>query len=149
MLKLLVLLMLVSFASLGQGGKSEADSLANEGEKFLLVEKHAEFPGGMGKFYRYIMENLRYPPDAKRNGIEGKVYVEFVIHQDGSIEDTTVRALGSDDLQKINLPKGIIFNSDCQDEAVRLLKECPDWNPALIKNRPVRQKMVVPIIFKI
>lgn len=149
MLKLLVLLMLVSFPSFGQGAESETDSITNEGEKFLLVEKHAEFPGGMEKFYRYIMKNLRYPSTAKRNGVEGKVYVEFVINQDGSVEDTTVRALGSVDLQKVNVPKGIIFDADCQDEAVRLLKECPDWNPALIKNKRVRQKMVVPIIFKI
>src|SRR5687767_4587139 len=126
MIKILILLTAVPFACLSQENDSINDSISGRQEKFLMVEKTAEFPGGIGKFYKYTMKNLKYPDAAKRNGVEGKVYVEFVINQDGSIDDKTVRALTPDELSKIAKTTNITFDPDCQDEAIRLLRSCPD-----------------------
>ena len=149
MIKILILLAAVPFACLSQASDSNSDSISARQEKFLMVEKTAEFPGGIGKFYKYVMNNLKYPDVAKRNGIEGKVYLEFVINQDGSIDDETVRALTQAELSKVAKTINVTFDPDCQDEAVRLLRSCPNWVPASIKNKTVRQRMVLPIAFKI
>ncbi len=149
MIKILILLTAVPFACLSQANSSVNDSINGRSEVFLMVEKTAEFPGGMGKFYKYVMNSLKYPAVAKSNGVEGKVYVEFVINQDGSIDDETVRALTQDELSRTAKTTNVTFDADCQNEAIRLLRGCPDWIPASIKNKAVRQKMVLPIAFKI
>jgi periplasmic protein TonB len=149
MIKILILLTALPFTCLSQASDSNNDSIGARQEKFLMVEKTAEFPGGIGKFYKYVMKNLKYPDVAKRNGIEGKIYVEFVINQDGSIDDETVRALTEDELSKVPNTTNLTFDPGCRDEAIRLLRSCPDWVPASIKNKTVRQRMVLPIAFKI
>lgn len=148
-MKFLILLIVIPFAGLSQDNNSKNDSTSGPPEKFLMVEKTAEFPGGIGKFYKYILKNLRYPEEAKRNGVEGKVYVEFVINQDGSIDDKSIRALSPDELSKFPSSTPVNFDLDCQNEAIRLLKGCPDWKPATIKKKSVRQRMILPIAFKI
>lgn len=114
-----------------------------------MVEKAAEFPGGISKFYKYVGKNLKYPEAARRNGIEGKVFVEFVINQDGSIDDESVRPLTQEELNRVSKSKDVTFDPDCQGEAVRLLKNCANWIPAPIKSTAVKQRMVLPIAFRI
>jgi protein TonB len=92
---------------------------------------------------------LRYPESAKRNGVEGKVYVMFVIDQDGSIDDKTVRALTPEEIGNFAVKTNVNLDAGCQEEAVRILRECPDWKPASIKKQPVRQRMVIPIPFNL
>jgi periplasmic protein TonB len=114
-----------------------ADSTTTE--KFYVVDKSAQFPGGMAKFYEnYISKNLKYPKDAKELMIEGKVHVEFVIESTGEIRQESVRAV-----------RGI--HSSCDDEAVRLIQQSPRWTPAFSTElgKNVAQKFVVPIIFKL
>lgn len=123
-------------------GQSAVDSETSDTtaiEKFYVVDKSAEFPGGMGKFYgNYISKNIKYPKDAKKQGVEGKVYVEFVIEATGKIRKESVL-----------VSQGIY--PSCDDEAIRLIKECPDWKPGFSSelNKNVPQKFVVPIIFKL
>ena len=66
--------------------------------------------------------------------MDGKVFVEFVINKDGTIDDSTIKVV-----------RGL--NEYCDNEALRLMKECPAWIPATIKGQPVKQKFVIPIIF--
>lgn len=60
---------------------------------FTIVEYSAEFPGGIQEYKKYISKNLIYPEKELRNGISGKVFLEFVINKDGSIDDTTIRVI--------------------------------------------------------
>ncbi len=101
---------------------------------FLVVEESASPKGGMAAFYKYVSEKMKYPAQARRMGIEGKVFVEFVINRDGSITD--VKAI-----------KGI--GAGCDEEAVRVVQSAPPWNPGKQRGKPVRQRYVVPIIFKL
>lgn len=101
---------------------------------FLVVEETAAPQGGMPAFYEYVGKKLKYPAQARRMGIEGKVFVEFVIERDGTITD--VKAI-----------KGI--GAGCDEEAVRVLQSAPKWKPGKQRGKPVRQRMVLPINFKL
>jgi protein TonB len=101
---------------------------------FLVVEETATPKGGMSAFYKYVGDKMKYPAQARRMGIEGKVFVEFVINRDGSITD--VKAI-----------KGI--GAGCDEEAVRVVQSAPPWNPGKQRGKPVRQRYVVPITFKL
>jgi protein TonB len=103
-------------------------------EIFMVVEDQPTPSGGMQAFYKYVGKNLKYPSQARRMGIEGKVFVQFVVDKDGSLSD--VKAI-----------KGI--GAGCDQEAVRVIKEAPRWNPGKQRGRPVRVRMVLPITFKL
>jgi protein TonB len=100
----------------------------------LFVEETAEPIGGMEAFYKYVSKNLKYPLQAKRASIEGRVYLQFVIDKDGSISD-------------VKIMKGIGFG--CDEEAERVIKSSPKWKPGKQRGTPVRQRIVIPIHFKI
>jgi protein TonB len=103
-------------------------------EIFTIVEEGATPKGGMGAFYKYVADKMKYPPQARRMGIDGKVFVEFIINKDGSISD--VRAV-----------KGI--GAGCDEEAVRVVQGAPSWTPGKQRGKPVKQRMVLPITFKL
>jgi protein TonB len=82
------------------------------------------------------MNNLKYSPEARRKHIQGKVFVEFVITKTGKIDPQSVRAI-----------KGLGYGLD--EEAVRVIKRCPDWIPGTHRGEPVPQTMVMPLAFKL
>lgn len=100
---------------------------------FTIVEDAATFPGGIQAFYGYLKENLQYPKQAQRMGVEGRVFVQFIVEKDGSLTD-------------IQVVKGI--GAGCDEEAVRVLKNSPKWKPGKQRGKPVRQKMIQNILFK-
>ncbi len=106
----------------------------NVDEVFSVVEESAEPKGGMPAFYKYVGEKIKYPAQARRMGVEGRVFVQFVVNRDGSIVDVTAI-------------KGI--GAGCDEEAVRIVQSAPPWKPGKQRGKPVRQKMVIPIIFKL
>ena len=122
-------------------------SKAQESEKFEEIEEEidtgiidispggpAQYPGGMEAFYKYINEN-KYYPNPKSNNIEGTVYVQFTVEKDGSI--TNVKLLRS-------------LNPKYNQEAVRLVKEMPDWIPAKdAEGNNVSTKMKLPVKYEI
>lgn len=105
-------------------------------EIFLVVEETAAPIGGMNAFYEYVGKQMqgKYPAQARRMGIEGRVFVEFVVEKDGSLTD--VKAI-----------KGI--GAGCDELAVSVVKNAPKWKPGKQRGKPVRQKMVLPIVFKL
>lgn len=103
-------------------------------EIFTIVEEPASPKGGMPAFYKYIGDKMKYPAQARRMGIEGKVFVEFVIGKDGSISD--VKAV-----------KGI--GAGCDEEAVRVVQAAPSWSPGKQRGKAVKQRMVLPITFRL
>lgn len=103
-------------------------------EIFSIVEENAEPKGGMAGFYQYVGTQIKYPAQARRMRVEGKVFVEFVIGKDGKITDVVA-------------VKGI--GAGCDEEAVRIIQNSPAWKPGKQRGKPVRQRMVLPIIFKL
>jgi protein TonB len=108
----------------------------NVDEIFNVVEESASPKGGMSAFYEYVGKKLqgKYPAQARRMGIEGKVFVEFVVNRDGSIVD-------------VKPIKGI--GGGCDELAAKIIQESPAWKPGKQRGKPVRQKMVLPIVFKL
>ena len=115
-----------------------AQTQDSEKEVFKKVEVIATFPGGMGEFYNFIAKNIRYPRDAMKKKIQGKVYIEFVIDEEGNMIQDSVKVF-----------KGIYESLD--NEAVKIIKQSPQWIPAkLTSNGPnVPIKMIVAIDFKL
>jgi protein TonB len=103
-------------------------------EIFTIVEEPASPKGGMPAFYKYVGDKIKYPAQARRMAIEGRVFVEFVINKDGSISD--VKAV-----------KGI--GAGCDEEAVRIIQNSPAWTPGKQRGKAVKQRMVLPITFKL
>ncbi|MBN3582921.1 energy transducer TonB [Algoriphagus aestuarii] len=99
-----------------------------------FVEVQASFKGGMEKWYEYLNKNLKYPSQARRMGIEGTVIVRFVVNTDGSIQDVElVRTVGG----------------GCDEVALDVIKNSPNWLPGRMKDRPVRSRMTMPIKFRL
>jgi TonB family protein len=115
-----------------EAAQAISDKIKQEGEIFLVVEESAHPVGGVPALTEYLKENMRYPEVARKNGISGKIFVEFVINKDGSLSD--VKVLKS-------------LSKECDEEAIRVLANSPNWIPAKQRGKEVRQKMVLPIIF--
>lgn len=113
-------------------GQEPVEEVAEE--IFTIVEQQPVPVGGMASFYRYIGENLRYPTRAARQGIEGRVFIQFVVERDGSLTDVqVVRGIGG----------------GCDEEAIRVVQGAPKWEPGRQRGRPVRVRMVLPILFQL
>lgn len=98
------------------------------------VDQIPEFTGGMENFMGYLQHNLNYPEIAKKNGTEGKVFVEFVVNKDGTISH-------------VKVIKGI--GSGCDEEAAKVIRNSPSWRPGVKDGRAVNTKLVLPISFKL
>ena len=103
-------------------------------EIFEIVEQPAEPAIGMAEFYQYVASNLVYPEAAKAAGVEGKVYLQFVVDQQGIVSQVTTL-------------KGLGFG--CDLEAIRVMESSPKWFPAKQQGRPVKSKVTLPLIFKL
>jgi protein TonB len=99
---------------------------------FTAVEQNPEFMGGMDALARFLQKNLRYPTSAVNANVGGRVYMQFVVGQDGSIT-------------KIDVLKGIGFG--CDEEAQRVVKLMPRWSPGKQSGRPVAVRYTLPISF--
>jgi protein TonB len=103
-------------------------------EIFSVVEETATPKGGLPAFYKYVGDKMKYPAQARRMGVEGKVFVQFVIGKDGSIND-------------VKIIKGI--GAGCDEEAARVMQSAPPWNPGKQRGKAVKQRYTLPIIFKL
>jgi periplasmic protein TonB len=97
----------------------------------IFAEKQPEPLGGYESFYALVRNNLKYPKQAQRAEVQGKVFVEFVVNRDGTPTD-------------IKVIKGI--GAGCDEEAKRVIG-LTKWNPGKQRGKPVRVKMVMPITF--
>jgi TonB family protein len=114
--------------------KLPKQAMADANEVFTVVEDQPTPEGGMEAFYDYIQQNLKYPAQARRMGIEGRVFIQFVVDKDGSITD-------------VKSVKGI--GAGCDAEAVRIMQNAAAWNPGYQRGRAVRVRMVLPITFRL
>lgn len=103
-----------------------------EMEIFTVVEDAPSFPGGDEARIRYLQNNIKYPQMARESGIQGTVYVTFVVEPNGSV--TNVKIL-----------RGI--GGGCDEEAIRVIQNMPKWIPGKQRGKPVRVQFNMPIKF--
>ena len=101
---------------------------------FDIVEQMPEYPGGMQALFEFLKENMKYPEDAQKQKVEGRVLVKFVVETDGSIS-------------KIEVVKNAFPSLDA--EAERVVRIMPKWTPGKQKGQVVRVKFVLPINFSL
>lgn len=98
------------------------------------VDVDPEYPEGIEAMYKYLAESIRYPEQAKKDGVQGRIIVCFVVEADGSITGAEVmRGIGG----------------GCDEEALRVVQAMPRWKPATQDGKPVRVKYNLPIYFKL
>ncbi|MDD3636647.1 MAG: energy transducer TonB [Bacteroidales bacterium] len=103
-----------------------------EAEIFTVVESMPEFPGGPAKMMEYIAKNIKYPAMARESGIQGRVFVNFVVEPDGSVSNVKVlRGIGG----------------GCDEEAVRVVEAMPKWTPGRQRGKAVRVSFNLPVRF--
>ena len=103
-------------------------------EVFTIVEQQPVYPGGMRAFYQFVQKKLKYPSQARRMGIEGRVFVQFVVDKKGNItEVVAVKGIGA----------------GCDVEAVRVIKSSPKWKAGKQRGKAVKVRMILPITFKL
>lgn len=110
------------------------DSLAKKERVFDVVDEAPEFPGGMQVLYDFLGQNVQYPEIALEKNLQGKVYVEFIINEDGS-------------LSNFEIVKGTY--PTLNEEALRLTKIMPNWIPGKFKGEVVKVRYCIPINFTI
>lgn len=106
--------------------EAEQDSI------FTVVEVFPTFKGGDDGLFNYIKNNVKYPKEARKKEIQGKVYVSFVVEKDGSITEVYVK-------------RGVHELLDA--EAVRVVKNMPNWKRGTQGGKPVRVQFMLPISF--
>ena len=105
-----------------------------EQQIFQVVEEMPEFPGGMAECMKFLSKNIKYPPISAENGVQGRVIVQFVVNQDGSIVDPVV-------------VRGV--DSHLDKEALRVIQMMPKWKPGKQRGKAVRVKYTVPVMFRL
>lgn len=103
-------------------------------EVFTVVEQQPEFTGGMRAMSQYLSRNLRYPKEARQGKVQGQVLVQFVVAQTGEI-------------QNLRVLKGI--GGGCDEEAVRVVSQMPNWNPGKQNGKAVSVQYNLPIQFSL
>lgn len=113
---------------------TELELEEEESEEIFIIVEDAPVPkGGLGAFYEYVNNNIKYPRQALSMSIEGKVFVQFVVDKDG-------------ELTNIEVIRGI--GGGCDEEAVRIIENAPKWQAGKQRGKPVKVKMVLPITFR-
>lgn len=111
------------------------DDLDSEEPLFVIVEDMPEFPGGQQGLFNYLSANVKYPIEAQKNGIQGRVICQFIVNKDGSIVDVTVLHSGGD--------------PSLDKEALRVIKGMPNWKPGKLRGKFVRVKYTLPVNFRL
>lgn len=101
---------------------------------YRVVEVMPSYPGDMEAFYKFLAQQMHYPKEALENGIEGRVVVSFVVEEDGRLTH----------FEAVSSPSPLLSN-----EAIRVLRQMPRWNPAKRMGRNVRCQYNIPVMFRL
>lgn len=105
-----------------------------EQEIFQIVEEMPSYPGGEKALLEYVAKNIKYPQIARETGIQGRVFVGFVVEPDGSVSN-------------VKILRGI--GGGCDEEAMRVIKSLPKWKPGKQRGKAVRVSYQIPVVFKL
>lgn len=128
-LKVALMMLVLLFSFMTSTAQTKKNNMV-----FDVVEVMPQFPGGQIAMLKYIMENMKYPEQAMKEGIQGRVAVRFIVEKDGSISDV-----------KPILSVHPLLNK----EAVRVVESMPKWTPGKQNGKPVRVRFNVPVMFKL
>lgn len=112
----------------------EDKEIIDEQKIFTIVEEQAQYPGGTKALLKYLGKKIKYPQVAIDNGVQGKVYLKFVVEKDGSVGD-------------VQLLRGVDKSLD--KEAIRVVKTLARFKPGKQRGRPVRVWFQVPVTFRL
>jgi TonB family protein len=104
------------------------------GEIFDIAEEMPVFPGGSAEMMSYIQKNLKYPVEAVETALQGRVILQFIVTEDGSIAD-------------VNVVRSV--DPIVDEEAVRVVKGMPKWIPGKKDGKAVNVKYTIPVVFKL
>lgn len=128
-LKVALMMLVLLFSFMTSTAQTKKNNMV-----FDVVEVMPQFPGGQIAMMKYIMENMKYPEQAMKEGIQGRVTVRFIVEKDGSISDV-----------KPVLSVHPLLNK----EAVRVVESMPKWSPGKHNGKPVRVRFNLPVMFKL
>jgi protein TonB len=100
----------------------------------VIVDFNAEYPGGFDELNQFFANNITYPLEERQIGLEGVLYVNFVIEKNGSVSN-------------VSIAHSLSYN--CDNEAIRVISMMPKWSPAKDHGKPARQKFTMPFQFKL
>ena len=109
------------------------DSSLEEEPAMLFTEVEPQFPGGMDAMNEYLVKNVTFPEQARNMGVNGTVFVEFIVEKDGSITEPRLK----NSLHPL-----------CDKEVLRVVQEMPKWKPGLNMGKPVRCRYMIPVEFR-
>jgi len=112
----------------------EEEEESDEVFQFAVIEDKPAFPGGMDKLMVWLVKHTKFPQIAKENGIQGRVFVQFVIGKTGKVSD-------------VKIARGVDPYLD--KEAKRVVAAMPNWKPGKQRGKPVKVSYIVPINFKL
>ncbi len=132
---LVIFLLMSSLGLSAQAQQTSADSNSAPARIiFTVVQEPPQFPGGMNKLDKYLRQNLHYPEAARKARVEGRVFIRFIVNEQGAIEE--VSALKS-------------LDPDLDAEAVRLVQSMPAWVPGKVNGKAVACWYNLPITFSL
>ena len=132
-MKKLILMSLMAACCLTTAYAQKTEDSQKEQKVYEVVEQMPEYPGGMSALINFLSTTVKYPEDAVKQKVEGRVMVQFVVEKDGSVTDVTV-------------VKNAFPSLDA--EAVRVVKAMPKWTPGRVKGKVVRVRYTLPISFR-
>lgn len=112
------------------------EAIAPENEIYTIVEQMPEFPGGQSALMNYLSSNIKYPEECRKMGVEGKVFIKFIVDKLGNI--TNVQIL-----------RGVPDGQLLEKEAIRVVQSMPKWSPGKQLGKPVDVFFTLPIAFKL
>ena len=132
MKKLILMLLMAECCLMMAHAQKTVVSQTNQ-KVFDTVEQMPEYPGGMQAMIAFLQTNMKYPEDAAKQKVEGRVMVQFIVETDGSISD-------------VHVAKQVFPSLDA--EAIRVVQAMPKWTPGKEKGNVVRVKYNLPIVFR-
>lgn len=129
---LFLLIALLSLESKAQ----QTTQMESETQLYTIVEEMPEFPGGHEALIKYLNTNIKYPEEARKMGLEGKVFVQFVVTKTGTI-------------QNIKVIRGIEDGEALEKEAMRVMQAMPNWKPGKMDGKAINTSLTLPISFKL
>lgn len=129
-----LIIALINQASYAQTpSSSQTINSANDQVVYTRVDKMPEFPGGQVALVKYISKNIKYPSKYKKDKVNGRVFVSFIIDKDGKV--TSARIVKS-------------LNEECDAEAIRVISKMPDWVPGEKDGVKVAVQFGLPVNFE-
>ena len=133
-MKKLILMSLMAVCCLTTASAQKTVVSQTNQKVYDMAEQMPEYPGGMHAMMEFLQANMKYPKDAEKQKVDGRVIVQFIVETDGSVSD-------------VKVARQVFPSLDA--EAVRVVQAMPKWTPGKVKGKVVRVKFNLPIVFRL